>query len=130
MDAIDRLRLLVQVAPSDGTVTVRWLAEILEGEAPAAVAVGTPDVLSLDLTVPEIAAAFGKGPSTIRTWLAAGAFPGAYRLHNREWRIPRGAVAALQRREAERHRAALAPRSRPTRATDTSEWRQHLKKAS
>lgn len=66
-----------------------------------------------------------RAESTIRTWLAEGRFPAAYRLHGREWRIPRDDVAAMQREESQRrHRAAAQPRE-PN--IDTGAWRKHLK---
>jgi excisionase family DNA binding protein len=81
--------------------------------------------LEVDLTVEEVAAHFGKGTSTVRTWLGRGELPGAYRLHGREWRIPRSAIETLQRAEAKRQASAAEPAKMPP-AVDLSDWRRHL----
>ena len=72
--------------------------------------VAQPAQVQGDLTCPEIAARLGRKASTIRSWCAEGRFPGAYRLHNREWRVPPAGLKAFQ--EAARGGAA-----------DLSAWR-------
>ena len=57
-----------------------------------------------DATVAELAARFHRSPSTIRGWLEAGRFPGAYKLNGRDWRVPPDALAAF----------LAAQRTRPT----------------
>ncbi len=118
-----RLAALVESAPPDAVVPVRWIGELLAAEGDG-LAATTPAV---DFTVDQLAAQFQRGPSTIRTWCGRGELPGAYRSHGREWRIPASAVASMQAAEAKRHAAAprRAPRSRP-RSTDITEWRNHL----
>jgi hypothetical protein len=76
---------------------------------------------ALDPTVDEIAARYGRAPSTVRGWCEAGRFPGAYKLHDREWRIPAAAVAAFD--AAQRDRPA-SPRGYPVRSL--SDWRHAL----
>lgn len=49
-----------------------------------------------DLTAP-----FGKRPSTVRGWLEAGRFPGAYKLNGKQWRAPQSAVEGFQALERE-----------------------------
>ena len=126
MDLKSRLTALVEAAPPDATVTVRWLAELLAtAVAPEAGQLNGGDVRAVDLTVEQVAAHFGKGTSTVRTWLGRGELEGAYRLHGREWRIPAAAVVALQRSQARQHaqQSTGAPKSR--HAPDLSEWRRH-----
>lgn len=74
-----------------------------------------------DLTCAEAAAELGRRPSTVRTWCASGRIPGAYRLHGREWRIPRAGLRAyLDAQSAGRSRPASA---RHEERVDLSRWR-------
>ena len=50
----------------------------------------------IDLTIQDLAERFGKRPSTLRAWVERGDFPGAYKLHGKEWRVPRRAVEDFQ----------------------------------
>jgi excisionase family DNA binding protein len=59
-----------------------------------------PPPVSIDLTVKQAALLFGKAESTVRAWVEAGEFPGAYRLHKKQWRIPTAAITAFQARQA------------------------------
>ena len=134
-----RIAALVAAAPAGATVPVAWLAELLAldaaeangGDAGHARHGGSAADVTVDLTVPQLAERFERGESTIRGWLAAGAFPGAYRLHGREWRIPAAAVEAMQRAaaaEAERGDGADAAGQdqRASATPDLGEWRKHL----
>lgn len=49
-----------------------------------------------DLTIAGLAQLFGKRPSTVRAWVERGDFPGAYKLHGREWRVPLSAVESFR----------------------------------
>lgn len=115
-DLREAIAALVQAAPPDATVTVRWLAEKLGSER-ADQGLGKDGV---DLTVPEVAAMFKRSPAAVREWCNCERLPGAYRFRNREWRIPRSAITAMQRDEAR------APREPVRAATDTGAWRAHL----
>jgi excisionase family DNA binding protein len=109
-----RLRRLVQMGDPDGTVTLRWLAELLgelvEGEA--AVKSDPPR----DLTVDEVAEHFRRAPSTIRGWLVRGDLRG-YKLNGRDWRVPRSALAEYEQRQRE-------PRQDTSDDVDLSSWRR------
>ena len=55
----------------------------------------------MDLTVKQAAATLGVHPATITRWIAAGLFPGAYKLNpaaskNSPYRIPAAAVHDFQ----------------------------------
>lgn len=93
-----RLRHLVQTGDPDGTVTLRWLAELLgepvEGESAA------KDEAPRDLTVDEVAEHFRRAPSTIRGWLFQGDLRG-YKLNGRDWRVTRSALAEYEQRQRE-----------------------------
>ena len=53
----------------------------------------------LDLTIRDLAKLFGKQPSTVRAWVERGDFPGAYKLHGKEWRVPVSSLEAFQNRQ-------------------------------
>lgn len=73
----------------------------------------------VDLTVPQVAEALEKAPSTIRGYLLEGALDG-YRLRGREWRITREALRGFQDR---RGQAIAKPASGS--GDDLSAWRRH-----
>jgi hypothetical protein len=91
-EAADALRALALALPAGTAVPVprEWLLELLAGQGSPA-PVTTPDP-----TVEEIAQRFGRASSTIRGWCEAGRFPGAYKLHDREWRIPAAALETFE----------------------------------
>jgi hypothetical protein len=95
-EAAAGLRTLAEALPTGAAVPVprEWLLELLARiAAPAASgASSTP----ADFTVVDLAARFGRKPSTIRGWLDRELIPGAYRFRGHEWRIPVGALAAFE----------------------------------
>lgn len=120
----DAIAALVQAAPPDATVTVRWLGELLAIDGGVSEPSGA--AASVDLTVEQAAVLFARKASTVRTWCAGGALPGAYRLYGREWRIPPAAIATMQAAQASQHHTTVAT-IRSTRETPSlSEWRKHL----
>lgn len=52
-----------------------------------------------DLTVRELAEELDRAESTVRGWLNAGDIPEAYKLRDREWRIPQAAVREFLARQ-------------------------------
>ena len=72
------------------------LERLSEGipDVPAAVTPATPT--RVDLAIRDVAQLFGKQPSTVRAWVERGDFPGAYKLHGKEWRVPVSGVEAFQ----------------------------------
>lgn len=117
------IETLVAAVPPGTMVPVAWLADQLTAEAPASVAVTTTG--ELDLTVEQLGARIGRKPSTVRMWLARGELEGAYKLFDREWRIPPSAVVALQRKQASRPIRRRAQSADAT-AVDLGEWRRHV----
>ena len=87
------LRSALAVMPSGTLVPRDWLLEqlaetsVLQGESSGSI---------VDLTIQHLAAMFGKRPSTVRAWVERGDFPGAYKLHGKEWRVPASAVHEFQ----------------------------------
>ena len=60
----------------------------------------TPAAVDADLTVADLCAHFQRSASTVRGWLEAGRFPGAYKLpgspKHSAWRIPPAALTAFK----------------------------------
>ena len=87
MTLSERLRTLADALPPAGSVTLTRsdLLQLLEEDAtPESPRSSAP---SIDLTVAEVAELFGRGQSTVRTWLSDGRFSNAYRMRSREWRL-------------------------------------------
>lgn len=78
------------------TPAVVQLAEALAAVVREAVAaVPTGDALPPPaLTVAQLATRYGRKPVTIRSWVEAGRFPGAFHV-GRTWRVPVAAVQAF-----------------------------------
>lgn len=76
-----------------------------------------------DLTVKELADELGRSVSTVRTWLSAGLIPRAYKLRDREWRVPRAGVREFLDHQAcgTRPRAVSSERGRQV---DLGSWRK------
>ena len=69
------------------------IAEALQHVAPPPATAPLPPA---DYTVAQLAERFGRETVTIRSWLAAGRFDGAYKLNQKEWRIPASAVLGFE----------------------------------
>jgi hypothetical protein len=97
MTALERLRQLAAVLPPGASVTLDGaaLAELLAEPGGAE----QPEPAAELMTVQQLAHRFQRAPSTVRGWLEAGRFPGAYRLRGRDWRVPSAAAAAFEATE-------------------------------
>lgn len=123
-----QIREIVRVMPRGASVTlpVDFLRELLEEGAAAGEGGIRPD-----LTVQEVAEGVGRAASTVRTWCGEGRLPGAYRLLNREWRIPHAALDEFLRCQRE---GQGTPPQRPPGPNDLvgpaniSAWRSEFKK--
>ena len=105
--------------PPGALVPRDWLLEQLTGlSGPQGLPAPAPPTL-VDLTIRDLAQAFGKRPSTVRAWVERGDFPGAYKLHDKEWRVPTSAVEAFQ----DRQRMRAGPRRCTESAPRLSQWR-------
>ena len=87
------LRSALVVMPPGTLVPRDWLLEQLSGEVAVQ---GEPSRSLVDLTIQDLAIMFGKRPSTVRAWVERGDFPGAYKLHGKQWRVPAGSVQEFQ----------------------------------
>lgn len=128
MSLRSRLMAAVQHGDPAGTFTNAWLASVLEQERDdlPGQAISQPTA-SVDLTVPEVAALFGRGVSTVRSWIAEGHLEGCYRLNRREWRVPRSAVEAMQERQRAGDRGS-SPKQGPS-VPNVVEWPSDRRKA-
>ena len=116
-----QLRQAAELLPPGASVTLtrEALLELTAGVEPGPGSSGATGQPAGDLSVADLAARFQRSPSTIRGWLEAGRFPGAYKLSGRDWRVPVSGVeafVALERRQA-------APRA------DLGTWRKHRRPA-
>lgn len=111
-ERLERMRSALPGPSSSVTLTREDLDALL----------GHPDEIDpvADLTVAQVAEETGRAVSTIRTWLGRGDIPGAYRLHGREWRIPRSALREYLRRGGQ----AGATDPELEGAGDLSAWRR------
>src|SRR6266516_561910 len=106
---LERLRTALAAMPPGTLVPRDWMLEQL-GTSPEA----SQSPALVDLTIGDLAQLFGKRPSTVRAWVERGDFPGAYKLHQKEWRIPPSAVEAFQDLQ----------RQRPSSTSQLSAWRK------
>src|SRR6266571_4144379 len=94
---LDSLRAALAAMPPGTLVPRDWVVERLSADIPAVPPAVTPaPPARVDLTIRELAQLFGKQPSTVRAWVERGDFPGAYKLHGKEWRVPVSSVEAFQ----------------------------------
>src|SRR6266852_454190 len=95
----ESLRNALAAMPPGTLVPRDWVLEQLSDGFAGVPAVETPaPPACLDLTIRDLAKLFGKQPSTVRAWVERGDFPGAYKLHGKEWRVPVSSVEAFQNR--------------------------------
>ena len=119
------LRALAEALPAGAAVPVprEWLLELLAGSPEPALPT-VPSVTPADLTVAQLAARFGRKPSTVRGWLDRHLIPGAYRFQGREWRVPAAALAAFEATQrsprTSRGERGSGPRGAPV---DLGAWR-------
>ncbi len=101
------LRELAAALPAGAAVPVprEWLLDLLGDTAPL------PDKATADLTAAGLALHFKRRPSTVRGWIEAGMFPGAYRFRGREWRVTAAGLAAFEESEREHRRGNSTPQS-------------------
>ena len=92
---LENLRAALAGMPSGTLVPRDWLLEQLSGNSTPTSSGSSP----VDLPIAELARLFGKRPSTVRAWLERGDFPGAYKLHGKEWRIPAEAIERFQQEQ-------------------------------
>src|SRR5712692_1686095 len=96
----ESLRKALAAMPPGTLVPRDWVLEQLSDGFPGAPAVEVPaPPARVDLTIRDLAQLFGKQPSTVRAWVERGDFPGAYKLHGKEWRVPVSGVEAFQNRQ-------------------------------
>lgn len=123
----ERLRQAIELLPPEVAVTlpVPLVRELLGSVAHSE---RVPDN-ERDLTVAEVAVRLRRPRSTVRAWLKAGRFEGAYKLSPRDWRVPVAAVTAFvdkRRPEPESEPALVrrrAKRANSDDAADLSAWR-------
>src|SRR5947209_826599 len=95
----ESLRKALAAMPPGTLVPRDWVLQQLSDCFPGPTVETPAPPACLDLTIRDLAKLFGKQPSTVRAWVERGDFPGAYKLHGKEWRVPPSAVEAFQDRQ-------------------------------
>ncbi len=111
-----RLVAELQALPPGSLVPRDWILGRLAEHVPPRDASLPATAPAVDRTVRDLATLFVKRPSTVRAWIERGDFPGSYKLHGKEWRVPPAAFEAFQ--QAQRARSAQAGAR-----TDLAAWR-------
>ena len=96
---LESLRATVAAMPPGALVPRDWLLEQLSGAPPAEAEPDAAQGTLVDLTIGDLARLFGKRPSTVRAWVERGDFPGAYKLHGKQWRVTVASVESFQNRQ-------------------------------
>lgn len=117
------LRMVAESHPGGSVVAVlrEHLLDLLEPQLNAPRIADKPP--AADLTCRQVADALGRDGSTIRSWVARGEFPGAYRLNGREWRIPPESLRSWQDAQRARPTVSLPNRAGARRGQRLSSWR-------
>jgi hypothetical protein len=118
---------LETLAEADAVVPARKILErlaALVGAPEPAVTAATP------LTVEQLAERLGRSPSTVRGWLGQGLFPNAFKLRDREWRIPVGDIAAFLAGASKPVQDQQEEQGKGFGSDDLGSWRKHMRKAS
>src|SRR3989442_14371586 len=90
----ERLRQAIDLLPPEAALSlpVSLVRELLDS-------VSCPEPVSgddcHDLTGAELAARLARPRSTVRAWVKAGRFIGAYKLSPRDWRVPETGLSAF-----------------------------------
>jgi excisionase family DNA binding protein len=122
--AIERLRRLVEVSDPNGTVTIAWIAQLLEVDGTRPADGSGAAIVADDFTVAQLAERFKRSGSTIHDWIRRRGLR-AFRL-GRELRVTR---SELDRWLAEQRQVVAAPRiAAGRRRADLGSWRA-MKKA-
>ncbi len=116
--AVERLVAELQALPPGSLVPRDWILGRLADHPPAPGAPFPVPAPAVDLTVDNLATLFGKRPSTVRAWIERGDFPGAYKLHGKEWRVPPSALDAFQQTQR-----AWSAKPQAGVKVDLSAWR-------
>lgn len=128
------LRTIADALPPGASVTLdgAWLRAVLEEAEAGEVNGDSADSRLADLTVEQVAERVGRSGSTVRGWIAAAAFPNAFKLNRREWRIPLSDLRAfLDRQRPQASPLGESPRRRKSKGADQlSSWRQHIRTGS
>lgn len=119
----DRLIALAEALPEGAAVHLDAAALLRLAGVEASEPTESAHQPIADLTCEEAGEELGRAASTIRTWCGRGAIPGAYRLHGREWRIPRASLRRYLDQQAEGKREA----GRDGEPVDLGSWRKHYK---
>lgn len=110
-ESLKKVVAQLEALPPGSLVPRDWILGLVI-EVEASPAPGAPT--TVDLTVEVVAELFGRRPSTIRSWIERGDFPGSYKLHGKQWRVPPAAIDAFQRTQ-----------QTAKRSSDLGAWRRN-----
>lgn len=116
--------------PPGALVPRDWLlAELADRSTEASRSTGPAPRSLVDVTIRDLAQLFGKRASTVRAWVERGDFPGAYKLHGREWRVPVSAIEAFKDQQRNGARSASRVQSHARLSAWRSVEREHARRA-
>ncbi|MQA92209.1 MAG: helix-turn-helix domain-containing protein [Gemmatimonas sp.] len=130
-DLLRALRTIADALPPGSSVTLEggWLRAQLEEVENGSTQHKAANHRLADLTVEQVAEELGRSGSTVRGWLAAAEFPNAFKLNQREWRIPLSDVRAFldrQRPQTEKWPESARLRRSSRTQDDLGSWRQQI----
>ena len=121
MTALERLMVMVEAMPEGSSVTLPREALLAALGKTAANQAEASKSSEADLTIQDLARRFQRSVSTVRGWVEHGRFPGAYKLENREWRVPSKAVVTFIGQQQTVQSTVITPRSS---LGTLSDWRR------
>ena len=96
-EELSSLRTIATALPHGTSVPVpkEWVLDLLDAAGPGALVEGSEAPRQADYTVPQVAARFGRAPSTVRMWILERHLR-AYKNRGREYRITPQALAEFE----------------------------------
>jgi hypothetical protein len=96
-----RIDAFLSSLPAGTMLSVEAIRALLADDSP------TPEQFHTDFSADEVGEMYNRTAACIRFWCHAGKLPGAYKLNDREWRIPQDAPNKFQERQRKAEKATV-----------------------